>query len=166
MEQTKSTSNRSDKSTGAVKSSRLLLLFERCENLKDKYQALTPLVILLLLGGIWATLYFLPMDKFSYPPCPFHYLTGWYCAGCGSLRGITCLAHGDIAGAFSKNPLMVICVPFIGYWLLAISVKSLGRKMPLPFIPAFWIWLLLGAIIAYWIIRNIPFYPFTLLAPS
>ncbi len=37
--------------------------------------------------------------------------------------------------------------------------------MPEVFIPANWIWMLLGVIVLFWVLRNVPAYPFTVLAP-
>ncbi|MCL5037758.1 MAG: DUF2752 domain-containing protein [Chloroflexi bacterium] len=101
-----------------------------------------------------------------YPPCPFHILTGLHCPGCGSLRAIYQLLHCNLRSAFGLNPLMVLSLPFLGYalvsWILAVL-----RKRPLPtfFVPSSWIWLILIIILMFWILRNLPFYPFTWLAP-
>lgn len=48
-----------------------------------------------------------------------HVLTGWDCPGCGSQRAIHALLHGDLAGAFGANALLVVLAPFIV--LLAVS---------------------------------------------
>ena len=39
-----------------------------------------------------------------YPTCPFLAITGWYCPGCGSLRAVHDLLHGDLAGAVRPQP--------------------------------------------------------------
>src|SRR5580693_9291812 len=39
-----------------------------------------------------------PATSGIFPPCPFRYLTGWYCPGCGSLRAIHQLLHGTAGG--------------------------------------------------------------------
>ena len=61
---------------------------------------------------------------------------------------------------------MVLMLPFLGY--SATSYAALGlRGRPLPNVlasPA-WGWLALWAILAYWVLRNLPLYPFSLLAP-
>jgi hypothetical protein len=41
-----------------------------------------------------------------------------------------------------------------------------GRRLPGVFLPSFVIWTLLATIIAFWILRNLPWYPFSLLAPG
>ncbi len=103
------------------------------------------------------------------PPCPFYILTGIYCPGCGAGRCVTALLHFRFYAAFRYNPLMVICLPFVAYYLFKVYFGFvLGRDLlPIPKIRgrAFGI-TVLTVIIAYWILRNIPVYPFSLLAPT
>lgn len=35
--------------------------------------------------------------------CPFYLATGLYCPGCGGLRAVYNLAHGDVVGALGSN---------------------------------------------------------------
>jgi hypothetical protein len=125
--------------------------------------------LLFISGAIFVVMFVLfflnPADGSSYPPCPFHRLTGLYCPGCGSLRAVHQLLHGNLSAAFGLNPLMVLSLPFLGYCLICPRVPAVTKKAPAGFIPAFWIWLILLVIILFWILRNLPFYPFTLLAP-
>lgn len=121
-------------------------------------------------GAICVALFVLfvfnPANSSFYVPCPFHRLTGLYCPGCGSLRAIHQLLHGNLLAAFALNPLMVLSLPFLGYWFVSCGVLAL-RKRPLVsvIIPSFWIWLILLIILLFWILRNITLYPFALLAP-
>ncbi len=91
-----------------------------------------------------------------FPPCPFHWATGLYCPGCGSLRSIHQLLHGNITAAFRLNPLLLVALPAI---LLLLS-KPAWRYHP---------WLpkaLLALLLVYGVARNVPFAPFTWLAPG
>lgn len=106
-----------------------------------------------------------PSEGSFYPPCPFHRLTGLYCPGCGSLRAVHQLLHGNLPVALGLNPLMVLSLPFLGYCLISPCVATVAKRANAGFIPAFWIWLILLVIILFWILRNLPIYPFTLLAP-
>ncbi|MGA9994581.1 MAG: DUF2752 domain-containing protein, partial [Pyrinomonadaceae bacterium] len=91
---------------------------------------------------------------------------GLHCPGCGTLRGLHQLLHGNLAAAFAFNPLMVLSLPFIGYGLTSRALFGFtGRALPKFFIPPIWIKLLFFVVMAFWILRNIPSYPFTLLAP-
>ena len=106
-----------------------------------------------------------PTTSGFYPPCPFHALTGLYCPGCGSLRALHQLAHGDLGAAFGLNVLMVLSAPFLAYAFVAQGLSALGwRLLPRPFLPAWVIWSLLGVIVAYWVLRNVPVYPFSVLS--
>jgi len=98
--------------------------------------------------------------------CPFNALAGLHCPGCGTLRAAHQLLHLHLASALGLNPLMVLSTPFLGYALLSrVMIGIRGKPLPKVFVPPAWIWALLGIIIAFWILRNIPAYPFSLLAP-
>lgn len=101
-----------------------------------------------------------------YPPSPFRTLTGFYCPGCGTLRGLHQLLHGHLWTAFGLNPLMVLSLPYLLYSYFCYSLPAFtGRKVTQIFIKPTWIWWTLKIILVYWILRNIPFPPFSWLAP-
>jgi hypothetical protein len=116
-------------------------------------------------GGIY--LYaFNPAGSGVYPICPFHSITGLHCPGCGTGRALHQLLHGNVLAAMRLNPLGVLLLPPVAYGMLSLALQFVGlRPLPSKFIPAFWIWMLLAVILLYWVLRNIPCYPFTLLAP-
>ncbi len=99
------------------------------------------------------------------PPCPFYALTGIWCPGCGSTRCLHALVHLDLPQAMAMNPLLVLAlVPMVimalhgaGLWPARWQplVKQIARPIP---------WLVL--ISAFWVLRNLPWYPFNLLAPG
>ena len=123
----------------------------------------------LLILAVWGMFFFFPATDDSpgslYPRCPFHALTGLHCAGCGSLRTMSCLAKGDIEAAWNKNKLTILCMPFMFWWFIAYGARCFKIRFPAVFIKPVFIWLLLAAIIMFTIVRNIPIYPLTLLAP-
>ena len=122
-------------------------------------------VLALCAGGLYLYV-FNPAGSGIYPICPFHALTGLHCPGCGTGRAMHQLLHGNLWAAMRLNPLAVLLLPPVAYGSVSIALKAVGRK-PLPsvFIPAFWIWTLLAVILLFWVLRNIPYYPFSLLAP-
>lgn len=123
----------------------------------------------MLLLTLVAVLYFYNNNpaEVKYPTCPFLFLTGYYCPGCGSSRAFHHLIHGRIQKAFSYNPLMVLSIPFVIYILIAEIGFYFNNKPVIrgfAFTKKFYM-LLLFIIMIYWILRNIPYYPFILLAP-
>ncbi len=107
-----------------------------------------------------------PAEPGFYPPCPFYALTGLHCPGCGALRGLHQLLHGNLLAAFGYNPYAMLALPFIGYaFLSALLLAASGKGLPRVFIPPALIWSLLVSILSFWVLRNVPAYPFTLLTP-
>ena len=45
-------------------------------------------------------------------PCPFHFITGLYCPGCGITRMIKSILKLDFYQAFRYNQLLFILLPF------------------------------------------------------
>lgn len=110
--------------------------------------------------------FFDPASSNLYPNSPFRALTGLYCPGCGTLRGLHQLLHGHLLAAFGFNPLMVLSLPFMSYSYASYVLRVMtGQGLPSVFIKPIWIWRLLAVIIGYWILRNIPMAPFSYLAP-
>lgn len=127
------------------------------------------LAAMLLAGaaGIILLRVFDPATSGVFPPCPVRYLTGLYCPGCGSLRALHALLHGDLRRAWAMNPLMVVMLPFVTYGLVSEGLLELrGKGLPQVMLPASWIRALFVAIILFAIARNLPVHPFNLLAPG
>lgn len=103
-----------------------------------------------------------------FPSCVFREITGLLCAGCGATRAAHALTKVDPATAFRKNPLLTVLLPFllVGALLeLAAWVWRDRYRGPRVRIPGRLIWVLPGVIVGFWILRNIPIWPFELLAP-
>ena len=111
--------------------------------------------------------FFDPATSGIFPPCPLHYLTGWYCPACGSLRAVHQLLHGNLRAAWAMNPLTIILLPFLSYELSSYGLFQFrGHGLRQLFLPAAWIWGLGAAIILFGIARNLPIHLFELLAPG
>lgn len=121
----------------------------------------------LLLAASFLFLYFLPdIETKIVFHCPFHLITGLYCPGCGSLRGLHYLTHGNFLKAFNYNPLTILSLPFLVYSFAIFLYKEIsGKELKTFFIKPAYIWLLLAFVIIFWVLRNIPVYPFNILAP-
>ena len=101
-----------------------------------------------------------------FPTCPFLSLTGCYCPGCGTLRSLHVLLRGDVISAIGYNVLAVLSLPFIAYSYGRGAMRALGLRAPNPvFVQPYLIWALLAAIVAYWMLRNLPLAPLNVMAP-
>jgi len=76
-----------------------------------------------------ALLYALDPARSPFSLCPIHALTGLDCPGCGSLRGVHDLLHGDWRGALGHNALLPLTLPLLG-WLGGSWIA--GRRPPVP----------------------------------
>lgn len=124
-------------------------------------------MLVLLAAGLMLLRIYNPATSTLFPPCPFHYLTGWYCPGCGSLRAIHQLLHGNVRAAWAMNPLSLLLFPFLAYGLAREAISYWrGRPLPQFAVPGAWIRALCALIVLFGIVRNLPFHPFDLLAPG
>jgi hypothetical protein len=111
---------------------------------------------LVLAGGLVVFYFFNPLNFHYGPRCALNSLTGMYCPGCGSTRALHQLAHGHLGAAFRLNPLAISLLPFLGYYICRRD-RSAVRPV--------WIWALVVTVVGFGLLRNLPFWPFTLLAP-
>lgn len=99
------------------------------------------------------------------PQCPFHAITGLYCPGCGSTRALHALAHGELGAALGFNPLLVLALPLLAAWALARVAKTLrGDATPVRQ-PPHAATVALVVVVSFFLLRNLPWWPFVLLAP-
>lgn len=105
-----------------------------------------------------------PNQPGHYPACPFFALTGFACPGCGSLRAVHALAHGDPAEALARNPLAVVLLGYLVWawagWLRRSRTGGLPAPRPAP---PWVIWSLFGVVVTFGVVRNLP--SFSWLAP-
>ena len=109
--------------------------------------------------GAWLFFCCDPASSPYLPGCLFYRLTGLYCAGCGSIRACHELIHFHPLAALRYNPML-----FAGGALLLsmLWTELAGKKQ----VHRYLVWGFLVILFLFWILRNIPAYPFTILAPS
>lgn len=113
-----------------------------------------------------AVAYFNPVMAGFFPQCPLNQLTGFHCPGCGLTRGFHALFHGDILGAIGFNLLIPFYVFIFGYVALTlILIVFRGRGLSTKAFNPKLIYGFLIFSLVFGVIRNFPFYPFTILAP-
>jgi len=93
----------------------------------------------------------------SYGWCPLQSTTGLYCPLCGGLRGTWDLLHGDVAGAWSMNPLWVVATPLVMVvWALWFQRSASGRTMPSWLASTRAAIVLAAVLLAFGVLRNLP----------
>ncbi len=127
------------------------------------------MVAVAVLCGVAAALLFQmgPNGLAVGPLCLFQRWTGLHCAGCGMTRATFAMMHGDPVSAFRYNPLGMILFPIamVGALIEAIG-WACGRPLPWRMkVGARGAVCLLWLVVSFWILRNLPWWPFTLLAP-
>lgn len=83
---------------------------------------------------------------------------GFFCPGCGGTRAVYDLAHGDVIGALSMNPLFVLAVPLLGVLWVRWAMRGQGVQLkdwPFPTAAG---WIVPGIIVLFTILRNIPMF--------
>jgi hypothetical protein len=97
-----------------------------------------------------------PHQSGSWGYCPWLLLTGTSCPGCGGLRAVHDLTHGDLAAAASSNLLLVGAIPLLvlGWtrwlgdrWTGATRQPDAGRAYV-------GIALAVAVTVAFWVARN------------
>ena len=79
-------------------------------------KALLALLGCMLVGGV--VLYLYSPESLRIPRCPFLQLTGWQCSGCGSLRGIHALLHGDLGRVLQLNVMLIPALLYLALLVL------------------------------------------------
>ncbi|MBJ7356302.1 DUF2752 domain-containing protein [Nocardioides sp.] len=126
----------------------------------DRWQRMTAPV--LTIGGLAAATLALhvrdPHEQYSWGLCPSAAL-GFWCPGCGGLRAVNDLTHGDVGAALSSNLLLVLAIPFA---VLALGLWAVDRwRGTAPTIP--WqrlrpaVPVLVALAVAFAVARNLAF---------
>lgn len=126
-------------------------------------------VVVGIVGLGLLSLYFIfnPSDFEFFPKCPLYATTGVYCPGCGSQRAIHNLLHFNIRGVFDQNALFIPAILLLAYHYLTKAIqKRRGGPVRTVLHRSSTPWILLAIILLFWVLRNLPYYPFHLLAPD
>lgn len=101
-----------------------------------------------------------PNEAGHYPLCPTKYLTGLDCPGCGGLRAVHSLAHGDVSGALDHNALAVLVLLPLAALLWIRWLVRAWRGTPPQTEPSWWqrpaaLWTLLAVTVLFTVARNL-----------
>lgn len=99
-----------------------------------------------------------PHRSGSWGFCPWLVLTGTYCPGCGGLRAVNDLTHGDVAAAASSNLLFVGSVPLLAtWWARRMADGWRGVRRQVDERSALLVTCgVLGVALVFWVVRNLP----------
>lgn len=108
-----------------------------------------------------------PTSASLYPKCQFHQLTALHCPGCGATRGLHALLNGRPAQAVAYNALVFLGLPVLGLgFTRTLWYRAKGRRKPAGSRWPVWTGFVFGVgSLVFGVLRNVPVYPFTLLAP-
>jgi Protein of unknown function (DUF2752) len=115
----------------------------------------------LLAGGVLAASVLLhvrdPHQSGSWGLCPWLLLTGTACPGCGGLRAVHDLTHGNLVAAASSNLLFVGSLPvLVLWWGRWLSDRWTGLRRPTSSRRALLAGgLFLGLVVVFWVVRNL-----------
>lgn len=98
-----------------------------------------------------------PNTPGHYPVCPLLHYTGVYCPGCGGLRSAYAVAHGHFRTALGCNALAVAgYAVFAVVWVVWAWRALRGRTFE-PVLRPGALWALGALVLAFTIVRNLPF---------
>jgi hypothetical protein len=94
----------------------------------------------------------------SWGYCPSRLLLGIDCPGCGGLRAVNDLTHGDLLGAASSNLLFVAALPLIGwvFWRWLGAAWKREQYYPTWGENTWFYVVLVTTMIAFMVVRKLP----------
>ncbi|HBT22644.1 MAG TPA: hypothetical protein DEA68_08400 [Verrucomicrobiales bacterium] len=123
-------------------------------------------VPLVIIGGATALFFLNPSEHSFFPKCSFYVATGFSCPGCGSTRALFHLTHGNLLEALRLNPglMALITLGLTDYIRFVVSVIH-GNPFQTLFGRLKLLGALMGVMLVYGVIRNLPWRLFESLAP-
>ncbi len=95
-----------------------------------------------------------PSENF-FPKCPVYALTGIQCPGCGAQRAIHALLHGDIAGAWHYNAMLLLVVPMLVIIFAAEFLRERYPRYHAAVTSMTLTWVLLALLAVWMVVRNV-----------
>ncbi|MEU4675891.1 DUF2752 domain-containing protein [Micromonospora sp. NPDC023737] len=101
-------------------------------------------------------------DPTAAPSCLLKLTTGLDCPGCGGTRALWYVVHGDLPAAARHHFLFVFALPFLAYLFVAWAGRQgFGWRLPELRISNKMIVGFMTAWLAFSVLRNLPWAPFT-----
>jgi Protein of unknown function (DUF2752) len=107
-----------------------------------------------------------PATHSFFPVCPLYAITGFACPGCGLTRGFHSLFQGDVLTALDFNALIPVWAVIFLYVFVSLTLLAVrGRGLPVQLTAPRFLWTFMIVLLAFGVLRNLPFYPFSVLFP-
>lgn len=115
-------------------------------------------------AGIWGAIVvvvvviyykFDPTSNVLFPKCPFLWLTGLRCPGCGSQRALHSLLHMDVVSAFRYNAFLVLSLSVVLVLVFAELCRKRNHTLYAKVHNVKFIWAYFAATVIWWLSRNI-----------
>ena len=113
-------------------------------------------------GGIAYLAIVPPAESAFYPKCQLHTLSGLHCPGCGATRAVHAALNGRVLQALAYNALPLVVLPMAGILFVRMRRRRLQNQAADSNV---WPWVIGATFLLFGILRNLPWHPFTLLAP-
>lgn len=121
---------------------------------KRLFYVLGATALLFALGGVYAV--FLRHTGIGFV-CPFNFLTGLKCPGCGVTRMCLALLRLDFPAAFAANPVILLQSPVLAVIFVTYSVTYIRTgHWQMHCWQNVALWGCIAILILYGIVRNIP----------
>ncbi|MGW4893616.1 DUF2752 domain-containing protein [Kitasatospora sp. NPDC004240] len=92
-----------------------------------------------------------------YPDCPVLTATGWWCPGCGGLRCVHALTHGDVFTALQDNaPAVLLFVVLSVFWARWLWAAVRGGPAPRVVLGLRQTVLVALLLLVFTVVRNLP----------
>jgi hypothetical protein len=98
-----------------------------------------------------------PHQAGSWGQCPFLFVTGLPCPGCGGLRAVNDLTRGDVLGALSSNAAAVALVAVMGLaWVVWVVRRWRGKDVPWVRLSKPWAFAVVAVLAVFAVLRWTP----------
>lgn len=99
------------------------------------------------------------------PACEVRHWTGLHCPGCGGTRCARRLMNGDLVGALAMNPAVTLIAAVAMVALLRGLWNEWRGGSGCRILAPWAVWAVAVFVTLFALTRNLPWWPFTLLAP-
>ena len=123
-------------------------------------------IVIMLLGVLSLYFFWSPSEYDFFPKCPFYFLSGIYCAGCGSQRAIHQIINGQVINGIRHNYLLLLVFGVLTYKATIFVLNQVYNKTHFDiFHKPIATKIILVLVLLFWVLRNIRVFPFIELAP-